>query len=1048
MSVASQWKLKEKQAAAASAAISKTGIPAARGNTEASAKDVSGGGTVSGPMGFKGHVEKSGKLETFKPGPPEVSKPGPPQASKPGPPQATSFGKQGVSKLPVGKDTLKSSQTREADAVPTRDGAVQSLGATPSSKIPVGAKENIASVGGRKPFGWGMKKEEPAPAIRSKAEDNKAKTTELTKEPAGGAKDSAAAAAAVAAGDDGPLGPGRTKGLAGFWANQNDEVKTVKKKRLTAVEENLAPMVVENTPQQLEGVVRAQDPGEWKKPLQVEDGWTKNVVSSFQKRQQESFSKRTPISLVENTSNEESDIALDAEAAKVKVKDISQRLSRQQSEPTKQVKEKLVIDRSQGAIVLAENQPMEVDPDVVRSEDASKEEVVLEKGRTRNLLQLWKNTEVEYNTPKTSTHRYQGSKPTWILEIEAAKGNPAENNDEGQPEDNNTIEMNDEDESGKSVTNYMKIDSASEASKHTDDSKHNIVLDKKVCLSHPEEFDKAVLPLPKGNTDVETIQSLKPITHESSIIKLEGNDGTIGKEIPCAETPTTVDAVSQGKVAEWLPDLVPSKIENTMPTLTAQLAEEIPTEEGRVAQSVEAPLGETNRKYDVCKPVNENESLDGTTLLEEAKQNAEVVDDAPSFSPGQNKTLQERSEAEKEVQKLLPKESSPIDTACERDGQQSELASTQQNMLLSESSRTTLDREEPIEQNNEGARSLSSAEIKANEYAGVFRSDAALNLPDAECIAGRSNRSENEMTLGRIEVAVSTTSGVGPIQIHDVISGGERNIRNDTLSKLSDDYASNVSSIQNNMVTMPQRFLGPIGESEVAFKGAADEAVKIQAQTNPVCDENKGAMVTEDREESSDNETFLTPTKSVILTPLAASVVSAKQVETRDLETREWAENVIDKIEKESRFNEGTLIDLQTESIETKREKLSLFSLDDLLQFETSSAVDNSSADKTPCLVPLSSPSTPEENISSQSSSGVFDSDSEKGNIWFSPQEETTLSTAKTETISTHAEIGSLSGSLDRKTSDGNGPKTESTDEQTNKTEASQVKSIRLWDGI
>jgi hypothetical protein len=74
--------------------------------------------------------------------------------------------------------------------------------------------------------------------------------------------------------------------------------------------------------------------------------------------------------------------------------------------------------------VLAENQPIELSPDVVRSSGGSSWDDVaeLEAGRTRNLLQHWRAAEEDAAIPKTSTTRYQGgAKPLWILEIEAAK---------------------------------------------------------------------------------------------------------------------------------------------------------------------------------------------------------------------------------------------------------------------------------------------------------------------------------------------------------------------------------------------------------------------------------------------------------------------------------------------------------------------------------------------------------------------------------------------------------------------------------------------------
>jgi len=57
--------------------------------------------------------------------------------------------------------------------------------------------------------------------------------------------------------------------------------------------------------------------------------------------------------------------------------------------------------------VLAENDPAQLNPDVVRSTGGSSWDDVteLEAGRTRNLLQHWKSTEEDAAQPKTSTTR-------------------------------------------------------------------------------------------------------------------------------------------------------------------------------------------------------------------------------------------------------------------------------------------------------------------------------------------------------------------------------------------------------------------------------------------------------------------------------------------------------------------------------------------------------------------------------------------------------------------------------------------------------------------
>ena len=66
----------------------------------------------------------------------------------------------------------------------------------------------------------------------------------------------------------------------------------------------------------------------------------------------------------------------------------------------------LLNRKSEAIIVLAENQPIELGADVVRSEGSSWDDVAeLESGRTKNLLAHWNKTEQEYAQPKTSTTR-------------------------------------------------------------------------------------------------------------------------------------------------------------------------------------------------------------------------------------------------------------------------------------------------------------------------------------------------------------------------------------------------------------------------------------------------------------------------------------------------------------------------------------------------------------------------------------------------------------------------------------------------------------------
>jgi hypothetical protein len=100
-----------------------------------------------------------------------------------------------------------------------------------------------------------------------------------------------------------------TKNLAGFWSAQNDEVKT-RKTRLVQVDSQdsgsasvvyetgarsptspvatgAGPTVIENVPRrQDDNVVRAEDPGEWQKPIEIEAGRIRNFANVFQQKQQ------------------------------------------------------------------------------------------------------------------------------------------------------------------------------------------------------------------------------------------------------------------------------------------------------------------------------------------------------------------------------------------------------------------------------------------------------------------------------------------------------------------------------------------------------------------------------------------------------------------------------------------------------------------------------------------------------------------------------------------------------------------------------------------
>jgi len=114
-------------------------------------------------------------------------------------------------------------------------------------------------------------------------------------EPSQPAKDGAAPAT------DGERPQVDRKKLGEKWsaASAKDDSKVVRKKRLEVTEAPLdgdslttadpanVGIIVENEPVRLEGVVRADDPSEFTKPLEVEKGFAKNLASRFLQQQQE-----------------------------------------------------------------------------------------------------------------------------------------------------------------------------------------------------------------------------------------------------------------------------------------------------------------------------------------------------------------------------------------------------------------------------------------------------------------------------------------------------------------------------------------------------------------------------------------------------------------------------------------------------------------------------------------------------------------------------------------------------------------------------------------
>jgi len=111
-------------------------------------------------------------------------------------------------------------------------------------------------------------------------------------------------AAAAATDGDHPQPGKKTLGEKWSAVSMKDDSKTVRKKRLEVTDEPVdggdgsaavidpanVGIILENEPIRLEGVVRADDPSEFTKPLEVEKGFAKNLASMFLQQQQQDIS--------------------------------------------------------------------------------------------------------------------------------------------------------------------------------------------------------------------------------------------------------------------------------------------------------------------------------------------------------------------------------------------------------------------------------------------------------------------------------------------------------------------------------------------------------------------------------------------------------------------------------------------------------------------------------------------------------------------------------------------------------------------------------------
>lgn len=204
--------------------------------------------------------------------------------------------------------------------------------------------------------------------------------------------------------------PGRIRNLAGFFATQRDEPKDVRKKRFE-VADDPETIVLENEPERLEGVIRADDPGEWQKPIELEKGWAKNLANRFLSQQQDdaSASKKPFVMDIEEGAQT---IVLENEP--VILEGVVRSVDKTEDVIGKRGRIKNIAGRFANP---------QADDATDRGGSCWREPVDHDPSRTRgNVADKWKNQLYdEPSSPTSGGGGGGGGKPKWMLELESAK---------------------------------------------------------------------------------------------------------------------------------------------------------------------------------------------------------------------------------------------------------------------------------------------------------------------------------------------------------------------------------------------------------------------------------------------------------------------------------------------------------------------------------------------------------------------------------------------------------------------------------------------------
>ena len=222
---------------------------------------------------------------------------------------------------------------------------------------------------------------------------------------------------------------GFARNLAGFWSAPRDQEVTVPRETvdMAALRGAGDAGVVENQPQRLEGVVRADDPVE-DESWNIECGLARNLATQWStlhdtQTTKEPFRMELDVDPNETAVFENEPHQLDGVircseplrevmGQRGQIRHITMKYTASSADTPRRPPDMIAIDLADGPTVL-ENEPAAVDPSVVRSAWTDMDDGAPQPGMTRSMLQRWTSQQdiqdAAWSTP---------TKPAWLAEWE------------------------------------------------------------------------------------------------------------------------------------------------------------------------------------------------------------------------------------------------------------------------------------------------------------------------------------------------------------------------------------------------------------------------------------------------------------------------------------------------------------------------------------------------------------------------------------------------------------------------------------------------------